>query len=87
MSQSKLTKIANNSFKQAAREIIKPTIDAGGCGDSVTVVLERTIIAVLLFVAKKDSKKAAFILENGLVPRILEQLSDFENGTNRKDGK
>ena len=72
---TELHKIGNISFKKAADEIILPTMNAGGNESSVMVVLESTIAAVLLTLNKGDSRRAAAMLEEGLVPRLIERLT------------
>ncbi len=72
-----LHKIGNESYRKAMVDIVKPTLDAGGKDSDVMVVLESTVTGVLLALHKRP-EIAAGMLEEGLVPRVLERLSDYQ---------
>lgn len=67
--------IHNESFRRAMAEIIKPTMEAGGGDGAVMTVLESVVTGVLLALYS-DPKKAAAMLEEGLVPGVIGRLTD-----------
>jgi len=77
-----MTKIHDESFRLATQNIMKPTLNAGGKDSDVMVVLESTITNVLLALNNKDARMSAGMLEEGLVPGVLERLSKYESDTN-----
>tara|TARA_R110000751_G_scaffold146094_8_gene249980 strand:- start:2069 stop:2320 length:252 start_codon:yes stop_codon:yes gene_type:complete len=72
---NKLLQIHNESFATALKAIVKPTTEAGGTDASVLIVLESTITAVLLHLYP-DHTRAASMLEEGIVPGVIQRLAD-----------
>lgn len=70
-----LLQIHNNSARTALIEIVKPTLDAGGTAESVLVVLESVVTGVLLAIYPGDPRKASAMLEEALVPAVIERLA------------
>ena len=67
--------IHNDSYRKAMADIVKPTMEAGGGDSAVMTVLESTVTGVLLALYR-DPKKAAAMLEEGLVPGVIGRLTD-----------
>ena len=72
-----LATIHNDSAAKAARQIINPTLAAGGSESAVTVTLESVVTIVLLRLTRGDARLAAQMLEEGLTPGVLERLADY----------
>lgn len=70
-----LKEIHIRSFGKAMREIVIPTLDAGGDEADVLAVLESTITGVLLALYR-DPRMAARMLEESLVPQVIGRISD-----------
>jgi len=77
---SALHEIHNLSAALAIREIVQPTIDAGGNSNSVCVVLESVITGVLMAIYHDKPRVAAGMLEEAIVPAVLERLSKLSAG-------
>ena len=75
LAKDELLKICNDSTHGAVKEIILPLMDAGACNNAVMVVLEGVIAAVLLALNGNDARKAATILEEALVPGVIERIA------------
>lgn len=75
LSEVELLKICNDSTHAAVKEIIVPLADAGACDNAVMVVLEGVVAAVLLALNGNDRRKAAAVLEEALVPGVIERIA------------
>ena len=73
-----LNAIGNDSFRKAMAKIIKPTLAAGGGDSAVMVVLESTVAGVLLALYK-NGKMAAAMMEEGLVPGVVDRLVKYDH--------
>lgn len=69
-----LVTIHNQSAATAAKEIILPTMQAGGKDGHVMCVLESVITGVLMALYR-NPRVAAEMLEAGLVPAVIERLT------------
>ncbi len=54
--------------------MILPLMDAGACNEAVMVVLEGVVAALLLALNDKQAQ-AATILEEALVPGVIERIA------------
>ena len=78
--RERLATIHNDSATDAARQIINPTLNAGGSESAVMVVLESVVTIVLLTLARGDARVAAAMFEDGLALRVIERIADHGAG-------
>ena len=72
-----LAEIHNTSTAAAVREIVKPTLMAGGEAVHVMLVLESTTLGVLLAAYPFDSRMAAGMFEEAVVPGVIKRLAEI----------
>ncbi len=86
MTKSRMQIIGEQSTAQAIKEIVVPTSDAGGEVADVMVILEGVVAGVLIAMFH-DPRKAAHILNEGLLEGIEQRIAHVEAGRRQEASK